>query len=169
MEDLVVHYFLSGLSYKEICMLLRRRHDILINEQQMKRFLNSRNLYRKKYFSDIDDVVDFIASELEGSGQKVGYKWMHKKCLKNGLVVSQERVRLILGILDSEGVERRRKKAMTRRVYYSKGPGFLFHIDGYDKLKPFGICISGCIDGFSRRIIWLRAGPTNNDPAVISG
>ena len=42
-------------------------------------------------------------------------------------------------------------------------------MDGYDKLKPFGIGINGCIDGFSRRLIWLEAYKTNNDPRVIAG
>ena len=28
-----------------------------------------------------------------------------------------------------------------------QGPNFLWHCDGYDKLKPYGLCIHGCIDG----------------------
>lgn len=43
----------------------------------------------------------------------------------------------------------------------------MWHLDCYDKLKPFGICISGCIDGFSRKIIWLKAGVNTNDPKII--
>ena len=34
------------------------------------------------------------------------------------------------------------------------------------KLKPFGVAISGCIDGFSRDIVWMKAYTTNNDPKV---
>ena len=45
----------------------------------------------------------------------------------------------------------------------------IWHTDGYDKLKPFGFCIQGCIDGYSRRIIWLEVGVTNNDPDVTAG
>lgn len=26
-------------------------------------------------------------------------------------------------------------------------PNFLWHIDGYDELKPYGFAIHGCIDG----------------------
>ena len=46
------------------------------------------------------------------------------------------------------------------------GPNFLWHLDGYDKLKQFGFAIHGCIDGFSRFIIWLESASTNNDPKV---
>ena len=42
-------------------------------------------------------------------------------------------------------------------------------MDGYDKLKPFGIAINGCIDGYSRTIRWLEAYTTNNNPKVILG
>ncbi|KAK3097954.1 hypothetical protein FSP39_014819 [Pinctada imbricata] len=42
-------------------------------------------------------------------------------------------------------------------------------MDGYDKLKPYGICIHGCIDGFSRNIIWLEASSSNNNPRLIAG
>jgi len=41
-------------------------------------------------------------------------------------------------------------------------------MDDYDKLKPYGVDIHGCIDGFSRKIIWLRAASTNNYPKVIA-
>ena len=28
-----------------------------------------------------------------------------------------------------------------------QGPNYLWHMDSYDKLKPYGISIHGCIDG----------------------
>ena len=28
------------------------------------------------------------------------------------------------------------------------GPNYIWHMDGYDKLKPFGIAVHGCIDGY---------------------
>ena len=41
-------------------------------------------------------------------------------------------------------------------------------MDGNDKLRPFGFCVHGCIDGFSRKVIWLHVGNTNTDPVVIA-
>ena len=63
----------------------------------------------------------------------------------------------------------RRARSICRRAYYAAGPNYIWHLDGYDKLKPFGLCISGCICGFSRRLIWLNVYYTNNDPRVIGG
>lgn len=41
-------------------------------------------------------------------------------------------------------------------------------MDSYDKLTPFGIRVNGCIDGFSRHIIWMEANCTNSNPCVIA-
>lgn len=71
--------------------------------------------------------------------------------------------------MDPRGVEVRKARRLHRRNYFSKGPNYIWHFDGYDKLKPFGICINGAIDGFSRKIIWLNAYTTNSDPKIVGG
>ncbi|KAF5273549.1 hypothetical protein FQR65_LT17130 [Abscondita terminalis] len=86
----------------------------------------------------------------------------------NGFVITQEIVRELLSYLDPHGVEVRKRKRLQRRKYSNKGPNYLWHIDSYDKLKPFGICINGCIDGFYRHIIWMKAGTTASDSKEIT-
>nr|XP_022321063.1 uncharacterized protein LOC111123185 [Crassostrea virginica] len=53
-------------------------------------------------------------------------------------------------------------------MYLNNGPNYLVHVDGYDKLKPFGFAIHGAMCGFSRRILWLKVARTNNDPSVVA-
>ena len=43
----------------------------------------------------------------------------------------------------------------------------MWHVDGNDKLKKFGFCIHGCIDGYSRKLLWLKVSSTNNNPKVV--
>ncbi|XP_014681903.1 PREDICTED: uncharacterized protein LOC106821551 [Priapulus caudatus] len=76
-------------------------------------------------------------------------------------------VQHLLRQLDPEGVADRARKRFRRGVYFSKGPNHVCHLDGNDKLKPFGFCISGCIHRYSRKLLWLKAGITNKDPKVI--
>lgn len=38
-------------------------------------------------------------------------------------------------------------------VFILQGPNFIWHVDSYDKLKPFGFPINGCIDGYANRIV----------------
>ncbi|XP_070577464.1 uncharacterized protein [Ptychodera flava] len=84
------------------------------------------------------------------------------------LNVSRDSVAARLRLLDPTGVEARQRKRFKRGLYRSFGPNQVWHLDGYDKLKPYGICISGCIDGYSRKILWMKASSTNNNPAVIA-
>ena len=107
--------------------------------------------------------------QLAGGRTKPGYRWMYAKCREHGLRVRKEDVRLLLKELDPRGVSRRLARRLRRRNYFSKGPNFIWHIDSYDKLKPYGICINGSIDGFSRKMIWLNAYTTSSDPKLIGG
>ena len=64
----------------------------------------------------------------------------------------------------SNSVQPRSRGKLIRRIYSNPGPDFLWHIDSYDKLIPYGICINGCIYGYLRYIIWLEVFKTNSDP-----
>ena len=109
-----------------------------------------------------------VDRELAGSGSNIGYRKMWKHLRKNhDLIVKRSRIMECLQKLNPDGVEDRRKKCHRKRAYRSKGPNFIWHIDGYDKLKPFGFNVHGCIEGFSRGLIWLEVGSTNKNPDVI--
>ena len=126
-------------------------------------------LKRKKLNLDIENVIQCISNELRGSGSSMEYRTMHQKLRSvYNLQVDQETVRLCLKTLDPEGVEERSKRRLRRRVYISKRPNYQWHIDGYDKLRPFGFFIHGCIEGFSRKILWLEVAESNHDPKLIA-
>ncbi|XP_038071286.1 uncharacterized protein LOC119740150 [Patiria miniata] len=94
---------------------------------------------------------------------------MHLRCIQNGLTVKRDTVRHLLRLLDPEGVEIRSRRRLRRRIYRGRGPNFIWHVDSNDKLKPYGICINGCIDGYSRNVLWVESYSTNSDPYVIAG
>ena len=60
----------------------------------------------------------------------------------------------------------KKRRRLCRRKYSNPGPSFIWHIDGYDKLKYYGFSIHGCINYFSRKILWLHVGTYNKDPNV---
>jgi len=70
--------------------------------------------------------------------------------------------------MDPEGCKLRSKQRLKRRTYTNQGPNHCWHMDGYDKLKPYGFPIHGCIDGFSRKMLWLKVSRTNNNPLVVA-
>ena len=85
-----------------------------------------------------------------------------------GLVVHRETIRTILKALDPEVFFLRAAHKLQRGTYVSNGANEIWHINSYDKLKPFGFSIHRYIDGFSCRILWLKVTLTNNNSKVIA-
>ena len=133
---LIKLYFCLGSQNKEMIWCLSHRHGFTLGLSTLKRILKREGLYRCKYPTNLLNVIRFIRDEIMKSGKMHGYRWMHLKCIQSKLNVTQTVVRLLLNILDPEGTE----------------------------LRPYGICINGAIDGFSRWLIWLKAYYTSSDP-----
>ena len=167
-ETVICHNFRSGFPYKEIVYFLKEFHSINITIRHLNRLLRSYGLFKRGNRSSINDVIDFIYKELEGSISCFGCRSMHGKLRGADFNVSRETVRIVLKNLDPDGVRARNAHRLTRRVYYSPGPNQVWHIDGHDKLKPYGFAIHGAMDGCSRKVLWLRVNKTNNDPKVIA-
>ena len=101
------------------------------------------------------------------TSEHIGYRQMTEIIsLKYGVNVSKEYMRKGLVDIELEGVSMRKKKTIKRRTYETNGQFDMFHIGGNYKLKRFGFVIRECIDGFSRKLIWLFVSTTNNDPLV---
>ena len=168
-SKLIRYYFIRGYTYQEIQTTLCVNHDYCVSLVHLKRIISGLGLFRKQHHSPLEDVVDFIMEEVDNNtGQQCGYRFMHSKCIKAGLRVTQQIVLEALRIIDPEGVALRKRRRLIRRRYYAKGPNDVWHIDSWDKLKPYGIGINACIDGFSRKILWAEAYHTNSDPSVIA-
>ena len=168
-NSLIEHYFHLGFDYCEILGFLLLCHGIQISLRQLKRILSSNGLFRRRAYSSPRQVITAVERELRGSGSFLGYRQMHQRLrCQYGFTVDRESGRLILQSLDPDGVEQRSRRRLRRRQYHSKGPNYIWHIDGYDKLKPYGFCVHGAIDGYSRRIMWLEVGRSNNPRLIAS-
>lgn len=168
--ELIKHYFKQGFLYKEIVLFLLIRHGFKISLRQVKRILRRNNLCRRNVFrTPINDVIEVIRGELEGSGQCIGYRSMWRRLiLDHGLHVKRDNLLQIMREIDPQGVALRKVNRLRRRKYYALGPNYVWHVDGYDKLKPFGFCIHAAIDGYSRRVMWLEVSSSNNKSSLIA-
>ena len=86
-----------------------------------------------------------------------------------GFYVPPYTIQTLLRDINPEGTESRRRQRLRRRVYSNPGPNYAWHIDGHNKLKPFGFSVHGAIDGYSRKVLWLKVLRSNNSPSVIGG
>ena len=78
-----------------------------------------------------------------------GYCSVDQRLRSKNTITDRESVKICVKVLDPAGVSLRKQHKLARRSYCNKGPNYLWHIDGNDKLKPFYLCIDGVIDGFS--------------------
>ena len=53
-------------------------------------------------------------------------------------------------------------------MYTSSSSNRFWHVECYDKLKPFKFPLHGVIDGYSRRIHWLKVTRTISKQSVIA-
>ncbi|MEQ2236129.1 hypothetical protein ILYODFUR_009306 [Ilyodon furcidens] len=153
-DDLIMKYFTEGHSHEVIRDFLAAKHNISLSLSTLKRRLQSVGLTRRTKYTPIVTVQAAISDELKGSGQLLGYRalWQTLK-QKYSLIVRRGDVMRLMGELDPSAVENRSRRRFVRRAYHSVGPNEIWHVDGYNKLKPYGIAISGCIDGFSRKVM----------------
>ena len=167
-KELINQYFNHGYDYNSILALLKKENQIEISIRTLQRYLKSLSLRRKNLDKQSANVLADVELLLKNNGNSQGYRSIKQQLSENGIQYSFETVRLALKVLDPEGTEERRKKKLKRRKYVNAGPNEVWHIDGNDKIKPFGFAIHGGIDGYSRKILWLRVANTNKHPGVIS-
>lgn len=167
-DDLLAVYYHLGYTVQEILGFLAVRHNIAVSERHAHRILRAMNLMRRNNHSTMMEIIVAIIHELSGTGQNIGYRSMRRRLLvDHGIIATSDSVRLTLSVLDAEGVLSRSRRSLRRRTYINNGPNYAIHIDGWDKLKPFGVSVHGAVDGFSRRVLWLRACDSNKKPQYV--
>ena len=167
-DDIIRCYFNDGFAYKEIRHFFKTFHGNDISERTLKRRIKRLGLSRRNTPYDRNLVRQPTQSMLDGPGSLGGYRTVWHRLQRQGNRVPRVVVANMLQELDPVGVQDRAANRLKRRTYQNIGPDFAWHCDGYDKLKPFGFPIHGCIDGWSRKILWLYVTRSNNFPSNIA-
>lgn len=134
----------------------------------LKRCLKQYSLKRRNVEYDVSSVQDKIRSLLDGPDCMGDYRHVWHTLKMQGVSVPCYTVEASLRELDPEGTEKRRAHCLRRRAYWYNGPNDTSHCDGYDKLKPFSFPIHACINGWSRKVLWLYVTQSNNWPHNIA-
>lgn len=173
-EGIITYYFNRGFSYEEMLLLLAKRHQCKMSRSTLLRRLKAYGLSRRGFTANqhsdriIQEVRERIQQIVNGPGSSGGYRTLWHTLEMEGLRVPRIVVQEILKEVDPEGSELRKAHRLKRREYHNPGPNHSWHMDGYDKLKPWGFPIHGAIDGFSRKILWLNVTRSNNSPDNIA-
>ena len=157
LEELVRYYFSRNYDYRTILSFLEKFHGVKKSKRKLQDRLKSYRLSRRGSQHQVDDQLlrQLILQELDGPGRLLGYRALWRKLqLKYSIRSPRSTVQTLWRELDPEGSRLREIHRLKRREYLNTGPNYWWHADGYDKLKPYGFPVHGCMDGFSRRILW---------------
>lgn len=113
--------------------------------------------------SELDSIMSNLARRFPLNGTIM--MWGHLRSLN--IFVTRARVQDSLIRVSGNLVETRRRTTVHRRVYSVPAPNCLWHIDGLHCLIRWKIVIHGGVDGFSRRIVFLRASDNNTSNTVL--
>ncbi|KAK9819597.1 hypothetical protein WJX72_000124 [[Myrmecia] bisecta] len=70
---------------------------------------------------------------------------------------------------DPEGTAARRERVLPRRTYNVTEPMVVWHIDSYEKLKPYGFYVHGGIDGGSNFVVYMTVALNKKSATLFEG
>lgn len=105
-------------------------------------------------------VQQLVAEELQkGVIDGYGRRYLYTHFRQRGHIIARDRLFQAYSTLNREAVERRKRDMQRHRgEYIVPGPNFVWSVDGYCKLRPYGVEIYACIDAYSRYIVWVYIG-----------
>jgi len=164
----------AGYQRGEILQLVQKLYPIYAwSKRTFDRRIEYFGLCKRDNEGTLQEAVAAVTKELEGPGILLGYRAMHQKlCQVHNVQVPRDVVYGILGNLNPEGLEARQlgfKKKKAKGHFASLGSNFVHSLDGHDKLMgfqnwTFPLAIYGCIDTFSRKVLWVKVWTSNSHP-----
>ncbi|KAL2089875.1 hypothetical protein ACEWY4_014563 [Coilia grayii] len=138
--------------------------------------MSSRTLYRHRqllgiqpltYTTMSNEDLNIVVRDILQSTTNAGERYVHGSLRARGIHIQRWRVRISLQEIDPIGRSFRRRRTIRRRIYSVSGPNMLWHIDGNHKLVRWRMVFHGCVDGFSRAIIYLACLNNNRATSVL--
>ena len=108
-------------------------------------------------FTDIsnDELDSLMRDYISRHGNTTGESYLIGYIRSLNLKVQRDRIRESLTWVDPRNTAMRWASVVTRRVYSVPGPNSLWYIDGHHSIIRWKFVVHGCIDGFSRWIMYL--------------
>lgn len=114
-----------------------------------------------------NEHLDGVIQEITTLFPRCGEKTIAGRLLARGIRITRQRLRVSLLRVDPTGIHARCRNILHRRKYQVASPNALWHLDGYHKLIRWKLIVHGCIDGYSRLIVYLKVASNNRAATVL--
>ena len=137
--------------------------------------ISDQTLYRRRIVFGVgNNFTEITDEELDRQIQQIlnltpysGETYVRGSLKGRGINVQRFRIRESLKRIDGLGRAVRRRYAIFRRTYNVTDPNHLWHIDSNHKLISGRFVLHGCIDGYSRAIVYLKCCTDNKASTVL--
>ncbi len=128
------------------------------------------NLYHLTEFSNLSDeeIDQILESYITRHGRTTGQVLIIGYLRSQGIHLPRRRVRESIARVDPANAALRWGAAVYRRSYQVPWANSLWHLDGHHSLIRWSLVVHGCIDGFSRMIIFLHCSSNNLSTTVLN-
>ncbi|XP_026128400.1 uncharacterized protein LOC113109073 [Carassius auratus] len=163
------------ISYEQLCHCLRLGFNwqgiaSLLGIDRRTLFQHRQRLeIRPLEFAELSNYeLNTLVRQILQRTPNAGETYILGSLRSRSIRIQRWRVRQCLHELDPIGRSLRRRRAVRRRIYSVQTPNQLWHIDGNHKLVRWRLVFHGCVDGFSRTIIYLDCLNNNRASSVLS-
>ena len=158
-------YLRYGFTYSKISSIFGVSPKTI--QRRIELFSLSNEVQKYAGLSD-EDLVELV-KEISRNFPNCGIRRMVGFLKSRGYKVQWRRVRFAMWQADPEGLLLRSIQLNTvyRRRYYVPGSLALWHHDGNHKLIRWRFVVHGCVDGYSRKIMYLRCATNNRANTVL--
>ena len=141
-----------------------------ISRWTIYRRIEEYDLQHLRRFSNISDehVDGIIAEYISRHGNTSGEPYISGYLRSKGIYIQRRRIRASLNRPDPVNTVLRWGALISRRSYFVPWPNSLWHIDGHHSLIRWKFVIHGCIDGKSRKIMYLHCSTNNLAQTVLN-
>ena len=177
-------YVLNNFKRTEVLDFMRKEYpeytwslDGRLRTETLDGRLRYFNISYIDYQMDVDTVRAVVQNEVCGPGQLLGYRAMNqKRRCEHGIKVPCSLVYNVMMEMDPEGQAQRsliKKRKRRANLFSTDGPLYVVSLDGHDKLCgyqnwTFPLGLYGCIDSFSRKMLFLYVCQSNSSSHIIA-
>ena len=147
------YLLLIGMAKTEIATIFNvHRHTVL-------RWINDHSL--NNLFDDPEDdtIIENYLQEVMNTYPNLGEQYAQGVLLNKRIKIKRQRLRQILKRLKQSLPLS--MPAIRRRQYHTRTSNTMWHLDSTHKLIHWRFITSGCVDGKSRKVIWLKCADNN--------
>ncbi|KAL2092694.1 hypothetical protein ACEWY4_012492 [Coilia grayii] len=160
--DQITHCLWLGMNWGRVASCLGISHRTLYRHRQCLR------LPPLHYTAIPDEYLNALIVDILQQTPNSGEVYIQAGLRCRGIRIQRWRVRQSLYNIDPIGRSLRGRHAIRRRTYDVRNPNQLWHFDSNHKLVRWRMVLHGCIDGYSRTIIYLQCLDNNRAASVLS-